>query len=244
MVMVVVSLDAWSRLAETTAVPPFSEIELSSSVSVTVGGPSLSCTVREAPVTVRVSVFPAATLLAAVPTTLAVRSKSYCVLSTAVICTVSAEFEVAFAGMVMVASEPTVYKFATGVMVMTVSALDARSKLAETVVAAFSASVLRVSASVAVGVSSSSVMVAVPIAVPRVALVGLLNATFTVSSGSSKVSCLPCTPIVLLVSPGAKVLVPRIKPTSSELAVPPTASPKNTVTLLPLAALSETVKNI
>ena len=59
-----------------------------------------------------------------------------------------------------------------------------------------------------VGGSSSSVIVPVPVAVPRVAFVGPLSVTATVSFSSSVASPVTTTSIVCVVVPGVKVSVP------------------------------------
>ena len=61
-----------------------------------------------------------------------------------------------------------------------------------------------------VGGSSSSVIVPVPVAVPRVAFVGPLRVTATVSLSSSVASPVKATSKVWLVSPAAKVSVPAV----------------------------------
>ena len=87
--IVVSSLDAWLSVADTVVEPPFSEIELSASVSVTVGTASSSVSVSEAPIT---SLIPR--LFRAVAVTVVVRSGSSFVLFTAVIVAVSLLFEI------------------------------------------------------------------------------------------------------------------------------------------------------
>ena len=91
-----------------------------------------------------------------------------------------------------------------------VAALDAWLSVADTVVAPpFSGIESSATASVTVGAASSSVIVPVPEAVPTVAPAALPSVTTTVSSGSSVVSPVTDTVIVLLVSPAAKVSVPE-----------------------------------
>ena len=95
-----------------------------------------------------------------------------------------------------------------------VASLDAPLSLAVTVVtlpAPLSSMRADDSTSLAVGVASSSVIVPVPVAVPSVALFGLLSVTLTVSSVSSTSSPVTVTRTVLLVSPAAKVNVPAVR---------------------------------
>ena len=77
-----------------------------------------------------------------------------------------------------------------------------------------------------VGAASLSVIVPMPVPVEIVALVGLLSFTATVSSGSSIVSPLTVTAMLLVVSPAAKVKVPAVSVSKSvpEVAVPVPAS--------------------
>ena len=107
-VSVTASLDARFRLAVTVAFPGFvpscSSIVSGLSASVAVGAPSSSVRVRLAPVTV-----PTPWLFCAVPLTVTVRLPTLSIASfTAVIVAVSAAFDVAPAGIVIVASDPTV----------------------------------------------------------------------------------------------------------------------------------------
>ena len=89
-----------------------------------------------------------------------------------------------------------------------VSALEAWLRTADTVVVPpFSGIEASATDSVTVGAASSSVIVPVPDAVPIVAFTAPLSDTTTVSSGSSVVSPVTDTVIVLLVSPAAKVSV-------------------------------------
>ena len=61
-----------------------------------------------------------------------------------------------------------------------------------------------------VGAPSSSVILPVPVPVEIIAFVGWLNATTTVSSGSSVVSPVTDTVMLRLVSPAANVSVPAV----------------------------------
>ncbi len=174
----------------------------------TVGASSSSSSVSGAPVTD--SDPPAAWLFAAVPPTVPPRFASSCALSTAVMVTVSASV-VAPAAITISASASTVYRPLTAAMVTVVVALDVVPPLSVAVTSAvppFSEIESSSSDSVTVGASSSSVIVPVPTAVPMLALVAPLSVSFTVSFGSSCVSPVTDTVIVLLVSFAANVSVP------------------------------------
>ena len=89
------------------------------------------------------------------------------------------------------------------------AALDGWSTVAVTVaVPPFSAIDVGATVNVTVGVSSSSVIVPVPVAASSVAFTGLLSVTTTVSCGSSVVSPVTDTVRVWLVAPAVKVSVP------------------------------------
>ena len=186
-------------------VPPFSEIDDGDAASVTVGCASSSSSVSGASVTD--SALPAAWLFAAVPVTLPMRLASSRSLSTAVICTVSASV-VSPAAITITASDSTVYRPLTAVMVTVVAALDVPplSAAVTSAMPLFSEIDESSSDSVTVGGSSSSVIVPTPVtADPSVALLGLLSVSRTVSFGSSCVSPFTFTVIVSLVSPALNV---------------------------------------
>ena len=214
-VIVVSALEA--RFSEAVTVEelaaPLSVTEVRERASVAVGFASSSVIVR---VTAAGAVTPCE--FAAAPDTVTLRFGSSVSSSTAVIVTVPVLL-VAPAAMVSVfsalreksaASAPEPGAAET---VISVSALDGRSSEAVTVVefvAPLSGILGRDSARVTVGFASSSVMVPVPVAVPMVAFTAPLNSTATVSFGSSVVSPVSETVIVLLVSPAAKVRVPPL----------------------------------
>ena len=157
-------------------------------------------------------------VFAAAPETVTLLSGSSALLSEAVIVTVPVLL-VAPAAMVSVLfalrekSDASVSVPAVAETVIVVSALDGRFREAVTVVelvAPLSAMEGRDRARVTVGFASSSVIVPVPVAVPMVALVALLNSTATVSFGSFVVSPVTETVMVSLVSPAPKVRVPPV----------------------------------
>ena len=119
--------NALESAARIVADPPASEMRAGETDRITVGAPSSSVRVRTAPVTE-----PTPSGLEAVPATVGVRSTSSASLSTAVTVTVSAAFAVAPAGMVIVASLPTVYAPDTGEIVIVVAASEATPRVAET----------------------------------------------------------------------------------------------------------------
>ena len=90
------------------------------------------------------------------------------------------------------------------------ASLDGWLSVAETVVEPpFSEIESSATASVTVGAASSSVIVPVPVPLPIVAPEALPSVTTTVSSGSSVLSPVTDTVMLLLVSPAAKVSVPE-----------------------------------
>ena len=157
-------------------------------------------------------------VFAAVPETVTLLSASSMVLSTAVTVTVplllvAPAAIVNFALPLSEKSPATAPVPAAADTVIVVSSLEGWSSEAVTVVefvAPLSGMLVRESARVTVGASSSSVIVPVPLAVPIPAFPAPLNATTTVSSGSSVVSPVTDTVIVSLVSPAVKVSVPPV----------------------------------
>ena len=170
-----------------------------------VGESSSSSIVIETPVT-----DPIPTEFCAVPVTVPVRLSSSLLLFTAVIVAVSNAFAVRPAAIVIFESIPTVYRSATGVIVIVVATLDAWLKLADTAAVPVSEIELSFRCRVTVGSSSLSVMVPVPVPADIPALIGSLSSMTTVSFCSSTSSPVTVTVNDLLRSPGAKVSVPPV----------------------------------
>ena len=186
---------------------------------VTVGGSSLSSSVSDTPVTD--SVLLDAWLFAAVPVTVPVRLSSSRLLSTAVMVTVSASV-VSPAAISISASDSTVYRPLTSVMVTVVAALDVVPPLSVAVTSAvppFSAIDGSSNDSVTVGGSSSSVNVTdTEATAPTPWLFCAEPVTVAVASGASwllsaAVSVADCSAVVsaseLEVSPASIVSVVR-----------------------------------
>ena len=208
-VMVVGRLEAWLSVAEIVVEPPFSEMEPSAAVSVTVGASSSSVIVIGAPRTRAGAVVEAKTYAHAVAVTVNARSSSSRVLSVAVSVTVL--LPVVEPGGTSIVVALTVQAPATSPNRTRTRFVQVASRVTDTVaVPPFSEMDDGPTDSVTVGGPSSSVMVPVPVArvEERTALAGLLRVTRTVSWNSSPPSPMTVTVIVLLVSPAAKVSVP------------------------------------
>ena len=147
-------VQAFASVAETVVLPRASEIAAGETASHTVGAPSSSVSVT-APRTA-----PIRWSFAAAADRFTVRSAWCAALSTAVIVTVSDEAAVRSAGIVMVASAPTVYAPATGDTVIVVAALEAWLRVAVTVpTPPFSEMARGETASVTAGAASSFSMI-------------------------------------------------------------------------------------
>ena len=207
--IVSVACDAWLSAAVTvvTLPAPLSLMRADDSTSLAVGAASSSVIVS-----VALGGFATPWPPDAVPDTVASPSGASTASSSAVIVT-TPTLAVCPAAMVSAAFALSVTSPEADTVIV-VASLDAPLSLAVTVVtlpAPLSSMRADDSTSLAVGVASSSVIVPVPVAVPSVALFGLLSVTLTVSSGSSTSSPVTVTRTVLLVSPAAKVNVPAVR---------------------------------
>ena len=208
-VIVTVACDAWLSAAVTVvALPaPLSLMRADDSTSLAVGAASSSVIVS-----VALGGFATPWPPDAVPDTVAAPSGASTASSSAVIVT-TPTLAVWPAAMVSAAFALSVTSPEADTVIV-VASLDAPLSVAVTVVtlpAPLSSMRADDSTSLAVGVASSSVIVPVPVAVPSVALFGLLSVTLTVSSVSSTSSPVTVTRTVLLVSPAAKVNVPAVR---------------------------------